>query len=164
MSGDRGDMPHTPLRHNPPPKKTSSHVLLTARDRQEKAGGGHGQGTVPKVGSPQECDRSGDERLEGRELEEFCRRLLRRPELEELFGRYSGEDHVLSAEELRDFLRDQGEDASLRQARAVIHTHELNDMGGDEDGQLGPWVGWWNGGCWGGGCWGGGWWDGGMMG
>ncbi|XP_071654324.1 1-phosphatidylinositol 4,5-bisphosphate phosphodiesterase delta-3 isoform X2 [Patagioenas fasciata] len=80
-----------------------------------------------------ECDHSGDERLEGRELEEFCRRLLRRPELEELFGRYSGEDHVLSAEELRDFLRDQGEDASLRQARAVIHTHELNDTARQQD-------------------------------
>uniref|UniRef100_A0A8B9S8G4 Phosphoinositide phospholipase C n=1 Tax=Apteryx owenii TaxID=8824 RepID=A0A8B9S8G4_APTOW len=54
-----------------------------------------------------ECDRSGDERLEEREVEEFCRRLLRRPELEEIFGRYSGEDCVLSAEELREFLRDQ---------------------------------------------------------
>jgi len=101
-----------------------------------------GQGTVPKVGlrSHQECDRSGNERLEGRELEEFCRRLLRRPELEELFGRYSGEDHVLSAEELRDFLRDQGEDASLHQARAVIRTYELNEKGMAEDGQLRSWV------------------------
>ncbi|NWW94873.1 PLCD3 phosphodiesterase, partial [Rhynochetos jubatus] len=80
-----------------------------------------------------ECDRSGDERLEGRELEEFCRRLLRRPELEELFGRYSGEDHVLSAEELRDFLRDQGEDASLRQARAVIRAYELNEKARQQD-------------------------------
>ncbi|XP_042643238.1 1-phosphatidylinositol 4,5-bisphosphate phosphodiesterase delta-3 [Tyto alba] len=80
-----------------------------------------------------ECDRSGDERLEGRELEEFCRRLLRRPELEELFGRYSGEDRVLSAEELRDFLRDQGEDASLRQARAVIRAYELNEKARQQD-------------------------------
>ncbi|NWY57847.1 PLCD3 phosphodiesterase, partial [Chionis minor] len=80
-----------------------------------------------------ECDRSGNERLEGWELEEFCRRLLRRPELEELFGRYSGEDRVLSAEELRDFLRDQGEDASLRQARAVIRTYELNEKARQQD-------------------------------
>ncbi|XP_054657503.1 1-phosphatidylinositol 4,5-bisphosphate phosphodiesterase delta-3 [Grus americana] len=80
-----------------------------------------------------ECDHSGDERLEGRELEEFCRRLLRRPELEELFGRYSGEDRVLSAEELQDFLRDQGEDASLRQARAVIHAYELNEKARQQD-------------------------------
>ncbi|XP_077046933.1 1-phosphatidylinositol 4,5-bisphosphate phosphodiesterase delta-3 [Agelaius phoeniceus] len=80
-----------------------------------------------------ECDHSGNERLEGRELEEFCRRLLRRPELEELFGRYSGEDRVLSAEELQDFLRDQGEESSLRQARAIIRTHELNDKAKQQD-------------------------------
>ncbi|NXS76515.1 PLCD3 phosphodiesterase, partial [Pandion haliaetus] len=80
-----------------------------------------------------ECDHSGDERLEGREVEEFCRRLLQRPELEELFGCYSGEDHVLSAEELRDFLRDQGEDASLHQARAVIHAYELNEKARQQD-------------------------------
>lgn len=79
--------------------------------------------------SHQECDLSGNERLEGRELEEFCRRLLRRPELEELFGHYSGEDRVLSAEELQDFLRDQGEDSSLRQACAIIRTYELNEKG-----------------------------------
>ncbi|KFP52536.1 1-phosphatidylinositol 4,5-bisphosphate phosphodiesterase delta-4, partial [Cathartes aura] len=61
------------------------------------------------------------------------RRLLRRPELEELFGRYSGEDRVLSAEELRDFLRDQGEDASLRQARAIIRAYELNEKARQQD-------------------------------
>ncbi|NWX22398.1 PLCD3 phosphodiesterase, partial [Aegotheles bennettii] len=80
-----------------------------------------------------ECDRSGNERLEGRELEEFCRRLLRRPELEELFGHYSGEDQVLSAEELRDFLWDQGEEATLRQARAIIRTYELNEKARQQD-------------------------------
>lgn len=108
----------------------------------------HEQGTVPEVGlrSHQECDHSGDERLEGREVEEFCRRLLRRPELEELFGRYSGEDRILSAEELRDFLRDQGEDASLHQARAVIRAYELNEKGRAEDSQLHGWR--WDGHCW----------------
>ncbi|KAF4803839.1 1-phosphatidylinositol 4,5-bisphosphate phosphodiesterase delta-3 [Turdus rufiventris] len=80
-----------------------------------------------------ECDHSGNERLEGRELEEFCRRLLRRPELEELFGHYSGEDRVLSAEELQDFLRDQGEDSSLRQACAIIRTYELNEKAKQQD-------------------------------
>ncbi|NXA56026.1 PLCD3 phosphodiesterase, partial [Nothocercus julius] len=80
-----------------------------------------------------ECDRSGDGRLEERELEEFCRRLLRRPELEELFRRYSGEDCVLSAEELRDFLRDQGEEATLRRARAVIHAYELSEKAKQQD-------------------------------
>ncbi|XP_042747977.1 1-phosphatidylinositol 4,5-bisphosphate phosphodiesterase delta-3 [Lagopus leucura] len=74
-----------------------------------------------------ECDHSGDGRLEDRELEDFCRRLLRRPELEELFGHYSGEDCVLSAEELRDFLQDQGEEGTLHQACAIICAHELNE-------------------------------------
>ncbi|XP_052555496.1 1-phosphatidylinositol 4,5-bisphosphate phosphodiesterase delta-3 isoform X1 [Tympanuchus pallidicinctus] len=74
-----------------------------------------------------ECDHSGDGRLEDRELEDFCRQLLRRPELEELFGLYSGEDCVLSAEELRDFLQDQGEEGTLHQACAIICAHELNE-------------------------------------
>ncbi|KAK2499769.1 hypothetical protein MC885_008268 [Smutsia gigantea] len=39
-----------------------------------------------------ECDRSNNERLEGTETEEFLRRLLKRPELEDIFHRYSGED------------------------------------------------------------------------
>ncbi|KAM8795397.1 1-phosphatidylinositol 4,5-bisphosphate phosphodiesterase delta-3 [Eudromia elegans] len=81
----------------------------------------------------QECDRSGDGRLVERELEEFCRRLLRRPELEELFGRCSGDDCVLSAEELRDFLREQGEEATLRRARALIRAHELSDAAKQQD-------------------------------
>ncbi|XP_021233560.1 1-phosphatidylinositol 4,5-bisphosphate phosphodiesterase delta-3 isoform X2 [Numida meleagris] len=80
-----------------------------------------------------ECDRSGDGRLEDRELEDFCRRLLRRPELEELFGRYSGEDCVLSTEELRDFLQDQGEESTLHQARAIIRAHELNEKARQQD-------------------------------
>ncbi|XP_062451418.1 1-phosphatidylinositol 4,5-bisphosphate phosphodiesterase delta-3 [Rhea pennata] len=80
------------------------------------------------------CDRSGDERLEEREVEEFCRRLLRRPELEEIFRRYSGEGgRALSAEELRQFLRDQGEEASPRRARAIIRTYELNETAKQQD-------------------------------
>jgi len=78
--------------------------------------------------------------LEDRELEDFCRRLLRRPELEELFGRYSGEDCVLSAEELRDFLQDQGEEGTLQQACAIICAHELNEKGRDGDVPTGGWV------------------------
>ncbi|XP_068775542.1 1-phosphatidylinositol 4,5-bisphosphate phosphodiesterase delta-3 [Struthio camelus] len=80
-----------------------------------------------------ECDRSGDERLEEREVEEFCRRLLQRPELEEIFWRYSGEDCVLSAEELREFLRDQGEEASPQHAHAIIHAYELNEKAKQQD-------------------------------
>lgn len=54
---------------------------------------------------------------------------MARPELEDIFHRYSGEDCVLSAAELKEFLRDQGEEASLRRARAIIQTYELNEKG-----------------------------------
>ncbi|XP_006062289.4 1-phosphatidylinositol 4,5-bisphosphate phosphodiesterase delta-3 isoform X1 [Bubalus bubalis] len=75
-----------------------------------------------------ECDHSKNERLEGPEIEEFLRRLLKRPELEEIFHRYSGEDRVLSASELLEFLEDQGEHkATLAHAQQLIHTYELNE-------------------------------------
>ncbi|CAO2645615.1 1-phosphatidylinositol 4,5-bisphosphate phosphodiesterase delta-3 [Lemmus lemmus] len=75
-----------------------------------------------------ECDHSNNERLEGPEIEAFLRRLLKRPELEEIFHRYSGEDRVLSASELLEFLEDQGEDsANLACARKLIQTYELNE-------------------------------------
>ncbi|XP_054449249.1 1-phosphatidylinositol 4,5-bisphosphate phosphodiesterase delta-3 [Pteronotus mesoamericanus] len=75
-----------------------------------------------------ECDRSNNERLEGAEIEEFLLRLLKRPELEEIFHRYSGEDRVLSAPELQEFLEDQGEDgATLAHAQQLIQTYELNE-------------------------------------
>ncbi|XP_013215365.2 1-phosphatidylinositol 4,5-bisphosphate phosphodiesterase delta-3 isoform X2 [Ictidomys tridecemlineatus] len=75
-----------------------------------------------------ECDHSNNERLEGAEIEEFLRRLLKRPELEEIFSRYSGEDCVLSAPELLEFLEDQGEDgATLARAQQLIQTYELNE-------------------------------------
>ncbi|XP_040496427.1 1-phosphatidylinositol 4,5-bisphosphate phosphodiesterase delta-3 isoform X2 [Ursus maritimus] len=77
-----------------------------------------------------ECDHSNNERLEGAEIEEFLRRLLKRPELEEIFHRYSGEDRVLSAPELLEFLEDQGEDGvTLAHAQKLIHTYELNETG-----------------------------------
>lgn len=78
----------------------------------------------------QECDHSNNERLEGAEIEAFLRRLLKRPELEEIFRRYSGEDRVLSASELLEFLEDQGEDgATLACAQQLIQTYELNETG-----------------------------------
>uniref|UniRef100_A0A3B3ZAQ0 Phosphoinositide phospholipase C n=1 Tax=Periophthalmus magnuspinnatus TaxID=409849 RepID=A0A3B3ZAQ0_9GOBI len=73
------------------------------------------------------CDRSGDGRLDHVEIEEFCRELLRRPELDSVFRHYSGNGCVLSTAELRDFLGDQGEDASLLHAKKLILTYELNE-------------------------------------
>ncbi|XP_049417638.1 1-phosphatidylinositol 4,5-bisphosphate phosphodiesterase delta-3-A [Epinephelus fuscoguttatus] len=73
------------------------------------------------------CDRSGDNRLDHTEIEEFCRELLRRPELDAVFRHYSSNGCVLATAELRDFLGDQGEDASLSHAQSLILTYELND-------------------------------------
>uniref|UniRef100_A0A7N8Y9D9 Phosphoinositide phospholipase C n=1 Tax=Mastacembelus armatus TaxID=205130 RepID=A0A7N8Y9D9_9TELE len=73
------------------------------------------------------CDRSGDGRLDHTEIEEFCRELLRRPELDAVFRHYSSNGCVLSTAELRDFLGDQGEDASLNHAQSLILTYELNE-------------------------------------
>lgn len=73
------------------------------------------------------CDRSGDDRLDHVEIEEFCRELLRRPELDAVFRHYSSNGCVLSTAELRDFLGDQAEDASLLHARNLILTYELNE-------------------------------------
>ena len=77
----------------------------------------------------QKCDRSCDGRLDHVEIEEFCREMMRRPELDSVFRHYSGNGCVLSTAELRDFLGDQGEDASLVHAKSLILTYELNDWG-----------------------------------
>ncbi|XP_062874816.1 1-phosphatidylinositol 4,5-bisphosphate phosphodiesterase delta-3-A [Trichomycterus rosablanca] len=73
------------------------------------------------------CDRSCDGRLDHREIEEFCRELMRRPELDSVFRHHSSNGCVLSTLELRDFLGDQGEDASLGHAQKLIQTYEFND-------------------------------------
>ncbi|XP_069373460.1 1-phosphatidylinositol 4,5-bisphosphate phosphodiesterase delta-3-A [Paralichthys olivaceus] len=75
----------------------------------------------------QKCDRSADGRLDHGEIEVFCRELLRRPELDTVFIRYSANGCVLSTVDLRDFLKDQGEDASLIHAQSLILTYELNE-------------------------------------
>uniref|UniRef100_UPI0037E85CF6 1-phosphatidylinositol 4,5-bisphosphate phosphodiesterase delta-3-A-like n=1 Tax=Semicossyphus pulcher TaxID=241346 RepID=UPI0037E85CF6 len=75
----------------------------------------------------QKCDQSADGRLDHGEIEVFCRELLRRPELDAVFIRYSANGCVLSTVDLRDFFKDQGEDVSLTHAQSVILTYELNE-------------------------------------
>ncbi|KAM6964012.1 1-phosphatidylinositol 4,5-bisphosphate phosphodiesterase delta-3-A-like [Tautogolabrus adspersus] len=75
----------------------------------------------------QKCDKSADGRLDHKEIEVFCRELLRRPELDAVFIRYSANGCVLSTVDLRDFFKDQGEDASVTHAQSVILTYELNE-------------------------------------
>ncbi|KAM6951102.1 1-phosphatidylinositol 4,5-bisphosphate phosphodiesterase delta-3-A-like [Aplochiton taeniatus] len=73
------------------------------------------------------CDRSADGRLDPGEIELFCRELLRRPELDDIFQRCSSNSCVLSTADLRAFLKEQGEDATLVHAQSLILTYELND-------------------------------------
>ncbi|XP_057682426.1 1-phosphatidylinositol 4,5-bisphosphate phosphodiesterase delta-3-A-like [Corythoichthys intestinalis] len=75
----------------------------------------------------QKCDHSADGRLEHKEIELFCRELLRRPELDAVFMHYSSNGCVLSATDLRDFLNDQAEDSSFTHAQSLIITYELNE-------------------------------------
>ncbi|XP_061565256.1 rho GTPase-activating protein 23-like isoform X7 [Cololabis saira] len=74
----------------------------------------------------QKCDRSCDGRLDHEEIEVFCRELLRRPELDSIFLRYSANGCVLSTLDLRDFLLDQDEDASGTHAESLVLSYELN--------------------------------------
>lgn len=77
----------------------------------------------------QKCDQSADGRLDQEEIEVFCRELLRRPELDAVFIRYSSNGCVLSTLDLRDFLKDQGEDTSVTHAQSLILVYELNEWG-----------------------------------
>ncbi|XP_055032457.1 1-phosphatidylinositol 4,5-bisphosphate phosphodiesterase delta-3-A isoform X2 [Misgurnus anguillicaudatus] len=73
------------------------------------------------------CDKSKDGRLEHEEIELFCRELLRRPELDTVFSQYSANGCVLSTVDLREFLKDQGEDHTLVHAQSLILNYELNE-------------------------------------
>ncbi|XP_076856295.1 1-phosphatidylinositol 4,5-bisphosphate phosphodiesterase delta-3-A [Brachyhypopomus gauderio] len=73
------------------------------------------------------CDQSADGRLDHNEIELFCRELLRRPELDAVFQQYSSNGRVLSTVDLRDFLKDQGEDSTLVHAQSLILNYELNE-------------------------------------
>ncbi|XP_072522734.1 1-phosphatidylinositol 4,5-bisphosphate phosphodiesterase delta-3-A-like isoform X1 [Salminus brasiliensis] len=73
------------------------------------------------------CDQSANGRLEYDEIELFCRELLRRPELDAVFRQYSSNGRVLSTVDLREFLKDQGEDNTLVHAQSLIFTYELNE-------------------------------------
>ncbi|XP_034564512.1 1-phosphatidylinositol 4,5-bisphosphate phosphodiesterase delta-3-A-like [Notolabrus celidotus] len=75
----------------------------------------------------QKCDKLADGRLDHGEIEVFCRELLRRPELDAVFIHYSANGCVLSTVDLRDFFKDQGEDASVTHAQSVILAYELNE-------------------------------------
>ncbi|XP_060704486.1 1-phosphatidylinositol 4,5-bisphosphate phosphodiesterase delta-3-like [Hemiscyllium ocellatum] len=74
-----------------------------------------------------QCDKSNTNKLEEHEIEEFCKFLMQRPELEEIFNYYSGEDQILTITEIKNFLKEQKEIATDENANAIIHKYELNE-------------------------------------
>eukprot|EP00062_Callorhinchus_milii_P023737 gi/632982916/ref/XP_007908390.1/ PREDICTED: 1-phosphatidylinositol 4,5-bisphosphate phosphodiesterase delta-3-like [Callorhinchus milii] len=75
----------------------------------------------------QQCDRSKSSKLEEHEIEEFCQLLMQRPELEEIFNYYSGEDQILAVREISNFLKEQKEVPSEENGLSIIQRHELNE-------------------------------------
>uniref|UniRef100_A0A4W3GZG0 Phosphoinositide phospholipase C n=1 Tax=Callorhinchus milii TaxID=7868 RepID=A0A4W3GZG0_CALMI len=74
-----------------------------------------------------QCDRSKSSKLEEHEIEEFCQLLMQRPELEEIFNYYSGEDQILAVREISNFLKEQKEVPSEENAVELIERFELNE-------------------------------------
>ncbi|XP_067869211.1 1-phosphatidylinositol 4,5-bisphosphate phosphodiesterase delta-3-like isoform X2 [Heterodontus francisci] len=74
-----------------------------------------------------QCDKSKTNKLDEHEIEEFCKFLMQRPELEEIFNYYSGEDQILTVREVKNFLKEQNEIATEENGVAIIHKFELNE-------------------------------------
>uniref|UniRef100_UPI00398ECA31 1-phosphatidylinositol 4,5-bisphosphate phosphodiesterase delta-3-like isoform X2 n=1 Tax=Pristiophorus japonicus TaxID=55135 RepID=UPI00398ECA31 len=74
-----------------------------------------------------QCDKSKTNKLEEHEIEEFCKFLMQRPELEEIFNYYSGEDQILTVSDMRNFLKEQNEIATDENVVTIIHKFELNE-------------------------------------
>ncbi|XP_078063008.1 1-phosphatidylinositol 4,5-bisphosphate phosphodiesterase delta-3-like, partial [Mustelus asterias] len=74
-----------------------------------------------------QCDKSKTNKLEEHEIEEFCKFLMQRPELEEIFNYYSGEDQILTVSEMKNFLKEQNEIATDENVVTIIHKYELNE-------------------------------------
>ncbi|XP_078385995.1 1-phosphatidylinositol 4,5-bisphosphate phosphodiesterase delta-3-like [Cetorhinus maximus] len=74
-----------------------------------------------------QCDKSKTNKLEEQEIEEFCKFLMQRPELEEIFNYYSGEDQILTVSEMKNFLKEQNEIATDENVVTIIHKFELNE-------------------------------------
>ncbi|XP_069761360.1 1-phosphatidylinositol 4,5-bisphosphate phosphodiesterase delta-3-like isoform X2 [Narcine bancroftii] len=74
-----------------------------------------------------QCDRSKTNKLEESEIEEFCRFLMQRPELEQIFNYYSGEEQILTVRKLRRFLNSQKETSTDENAMRIIQKFELNE-------------------------------------
>ncbi|XP_067869214.1 1-phosphatidylinositol 4,5-bisphosphate phosphodiesterase delta-3-like isoform X2 [Heterodontus francisci] len=75
----------------------------------------------------QQCDKSKTNKLEEHEIEEFCKLLMQRPELEEIFQRFLGKEQWLTVDEMENFLKEQKEMVTKENCLSIIQKYVLND-------------------------------------
>ncbi|XP_067825229.1 1-phosphatidylinositol 4,5-bisphosphate phosphodiesterase delta-3-like [Heptranchias perlo] len=75
----------------------------------------------------QQCDKSKTNKLEEHEIEEFCKLLMQRPELEKIFERFSGENQWLTVGEMENFLKEQKEMITKESSLSILQKYGLND-------------------------------------
>uniref|UniRef100_UPI00398EF2B1 1-phosphatidylinositol 4,5-bisphosphate phosphodiesterase delta-3-like n=1 Tax=Pristiophorus japonicus TaxID=55135 RepID=UPI00398EF2B1 len=75
----------------------------------------------------QQCDKSKTNKLEEHEIEEFCKLLMQRPELEEIFQRFSGKGQWLTVGEMENFLKEQKEIVTKENCLSIIQKYGLKD-------------------------------------
>ncbi|XP_059811761.1 1-phosphatidylinositol 4,5-bisphosphate phosphodiesterase delta-3-like [Hypanus sabinus] len=77
----------------------------------------------------QQCDKSKTSKLEEHEIEEFCKLLMQRPELEQIFQHFSGKEERLSIDGLELFLEEQKETVTKENCLNIIQKYRVYDNG-----------------------------------
>ncbi|XP_032891061.1 1-phosphatidylinositol 4,5-bisphosphate phosphodiesterase delta-3 [Amblyraja radiata] len=77
----------------------------------------------------QQCDKSKTNKLEEHEIEEFCKLLMQRPELEQIFHQFSGQGQTLTTDELQHFLKEQKEMVTEENCLNIMQKYGLYDNG-----------------------------------
>ncbi|XP_051894869.1 1-phosphatidylinositol 4,5-bisphosphate phosphodiesterase delta-3-like isoform X2 [Pristis pectinata] len=77
----------------------------------------------------QQCDKSKTNKLEEHEIEEFCKLLMQRPELEQIFQHFSGKEQRLTIDGLELFLKEQKEMVTKENCLNVMQKYGLHDNG-----------------------------------
>lgn len=77
----------------------------------------------------QQCDKSQTDTLEDDEIEEFYKILTKREEIDQIFSKHSGEEGIMTLDNLAKFLREEQreEDAGPELARTLIEKYEPNE-------------------------------------
>ncbi|XP_043923491.1 1-phosphatidylinositol 4,5-bisphosphate phosphodiesterase delta-1 isoform X2 [Protopterus annectens] len=82
----------------------------------------------------QKCDKSNSDTLEDSEIEEFCKLLLKREEISDLFSNYSDNDNIISTSQLAKFLSsEQFQNLGEEYAVSLIEKYEINEAAKKEN-------------------------------